>query len=561
MPLPLSHPPRPPLPRWLGRYELVRPLGAGATGQVVEAVLHGPRGFRKRVALKLLHGGIAVDPAQVAGLVREARFGAMLSHPNVVSTLELGEVDGVWFVAMELVPGRSLSAMLRQGSLSIAALIDVGIQVCAALSHVHELVEDGRHLRLVHRDVKPGNLLLHPAGFVRLADFGVAGLTAEIAGGTAGTPGYMAPEQIDGRAEPRSDLFGLGMTLLAATTGANPLGRGIPALRATGEIEARLADPAFLAPADRLLPGLGEVLRTALRHDPDLRWPTARALAIALRALRARAIGPALAELTVDLPAPEPPPAEVAATAPTHHRREAPLIGRDAELRALTVALDAPGVWTLVGPAGVGKTRLAAERSSSGTVWCDLVRARTVPELCAAVALELGADLRDADDPIDQVGRALAARGRVVVVLDNLEQVVDAAAAAIDRWATVAPHATLLGTSRAPLRIVGETVLEVPSLDGRSAAALFGAVRGRPVDPSEQAAVEEIARRVDGLPLAIELVAVRGRVLAVDTLLARLDDQLRLSTAGPRSGDPRHRTLHAAVGWSWDLLGAGEQAT
>ncbi|MCA9490597.1 MAG: serine/threonine protein kinase, partial [Myxococcales bacterium] len=184
------------LPRRLGRYELVRVLGRGAAGVVVQAVLHGPAGFRKRVALKLLHASHGEDEARVAELIREARLGGLLSHPNVVSTLELGQVDGRWFVSMELVRGASLSALGRDGPMSPAAVVDAGIQLCAALSHVHELRDDGdRPLRLIHRDVKPGNLLLDRSGLLRLADFGIAGLSAELGGGAAGTPGYLAPEQ------------------------------------------------------------------------------------------------------------------------------------------------------------------------------------------------------------------------------------------------------------------------------------------------------------------------------------------------------------------------------
>ncbi|MEQ1567578.1 MAG: protein kinase, partial [Myxococcota bacterium] len=561
-----SEPRDPEAPPWLGRYELVRTLGRGASGRVMEAVLHGPRGFRKRVALKLLHPRAALDGDEVTQFAHEARFGALLSHPNVVSTFELGQVDGVWFVAMELVKGKSLSQLLRSGPLPPAALLDVGIQVCAALSHVHELVEDGRPLRLVHRDVKPGNLLVDTTGVVRLADFGVAGIAAEGGGRTSGTPGFMAPEQIDGRAEPRSDLFALGMTLLSCAAGSNPFGRGREAIDATLDVERALATPELLHIAEHVVPGLGGVLYAALRRDPEHRWPDARAMAQALRSLRSAAAGASLAELAIEGPAPASEPV-APVTVATLHRRDPPLVGRTGALGRLREAIARPGIVTLVGPGGVGKTRLVAELVQGGVtagggpteyVWCDLVSCRSLTELCVSVATSLGTDLREGD-PAEQIGRAIGARGRVALVLDNLEQVLDVAAPAIARWATLAPAAALVCTSRAPLRVTGEELLEVEPLEPSDAEALFSAIRGRPVEASERAAVRELIRRVDGLPLAIELVAVRSKVVPVGTLFERFDDRLRLTAAGPRTADPRHRTLQATIQWSWELLGAPER--
>src|SRR5688572_6131053 len=134
----------------IGRYELVRRLGRGASGEVWEAVLLGPHGFRKPVALKRLRGGL--EGEALAALFREARLGALLQHPNLVATYALEEVDGAWQIAMELVRGPSAGELLRAGPLSGARVVDLGAQVCAALAYAHGIVADGLPNGLVHRD-------------------------------------------------------------------------------------------------------------------------------------------------------------------------------------------------------------------------------------------------------------------------------------------------------------------------------------------------------------------------------------------------------------------------
>jgi hypothetical protein len=257
----------------VGACELVRLLGVGGMGEVWEAVLHGPAGFRKEVAVKLLHASPSEQDRAL--LVREARLGARLQHPNVVGVLGLGEVDGAWHVVMELVRGPSIAQLVRDGPLAPSLVLDVGAQVASGLAHIHGLVVDDRPAGLVHCDIKPENLLLDEYGVVKLADLGIAALGGErhLA---AGTLGYMAPEQVDGRPEARSDLFALGATLYVLATGARPFERS---LRALAGLDRRLDDPAFAAEVDARVPGL----RRRRRAVPALR---ARA---ALR-LRRRAV-------------------------------------------------------------------------------------------------------------------------------------------------------------------------------------------------------------------------------------------------------------------------------
>lgn len=186
----------------IGRYHRVRSLGRGGQGQVDEAVLHGPGGLRKRVALKLLAGG--------DGLRREASIAGLLRHPHLVDVYEVGEQDGVWFCAMELCSGGSLA---ERGALPPRAVVEIGLQVCAALQYAHE------ELALVHLDLKPSNLLLD-GEVVKVADLGMAQAAGFSDRRRGGTLGYMAPEQAQGRpVDARSGVFALGVTLVELATG------------------------------------------------------------------------------------------------------------------------------------------------------------------------------------------------------------------------------------------------------------------------------------------------------------------------------------------------------
>ncbi len=124
----------------LGRYELRHRLGKGGHGEVWAALLHGPMGFRRPVALKVLPA-VAAASADREGLMQEARLGALVSHPNVVSTLELGEQDGRWFMAMDLVAGLTADQLRRKGPLPAAALVDLGVQTCHGLAYIHQLCD------------------------------------------------------------------------------------------------------------------------------------------------------------------------------------------------------------------------------------------------------------------------------------------------------------------------------------------------------------------------------------------------------------------------------------
>jgi oligoendopeptidase F len=190
------------LPADFGRYRLLEVLGQGGMAKVFLAELQGPAGFRKQVAVKVLVPWEGGGPDSPDGLfLREARVGGLLRHPNIVDVYELGEQAGALYFAMEVVRGPTLRQFVRaRGALSPRATLELGLQLCSALSYAHALLVDGEWAGLVHRDIKPANILLTPEGLAKISDFGIAQVPAwvrEPSGRFQGTPAYASPEKLD----------------------------------------------------------------------------------------------------------------------------------------------------------------------------------------------------------------------------------------------------------------------------------------------------------------------------------------------------------------------------
>jgi len=262
-------------------------------------------------------------------------------------------------------------------------------------------------------------------------------------------------------------------------------------------------------------------------------------------------------------------------------------VGRDTEVSRVLKNLGSARLVTLTGPGGVGKTRLAAEvsgRLAGGAWFVELAPVSDPAEVAYAVLGTLGVRERviaprsgdPRTGPLDRLAAALADRDDVLI-LDNCEHVIDAAAALAGRVLAACPRVRIVATSRQPLRIDGETLCPVPPLPVPSLSSVGGSYESfasvrllrdraaavRPdfdLDAGNAAAVTRICRALDGMPLAIELAAVWLRTLTPAQLAERLDDRFALLTGGSRTALPRHRTLRAVVDWSWDLLEPGEQA-
>ena len=271
------------------RYERGPLLGRGGMAEVYAAT---DRRLRREVAIKLLLPAMAARPDVCRRFEAEARAAASLTHPNAVAVFDTGEHDGAPYIVMERLPGETLADRLTAGPADPDRVRRLAHDVLGALSAAHAA-------GIVHRDVKPGNILLTPDGSAKIADFGIAtSLDADptSASHLIGTPAYLAPERLDGApASPRSDIYSLGVVLYEALAGAKPFAGDVQVAVAHA-IHERAHRPLTDARPD-VDAGLAGVVEQAMARDPEARFPSAAAMAAALAI-------PADAEHTQVLPLP-----------------------------------------------------------------------------------------------------------------------------------------------------------------------------------------------------------------------------------------------------------------
>ena len=258
-----------------GRYELGRVLGAGGMATVY---LADDRLLERQVAVKVLNSSYAQDSLAVARFRAEACTAARLSHPNIVAVFDSGSDAGVHYLVMEYVPGQSLAELLRRhGPLPPRRAAELTSQVCAALAAAHTR-------GVVHRDVKPGNVLLGGDGRLKVADFGIAKAAAAPAltgdGMVLGTAAYLSPEQAKGEpVDLRSDVYALGCVLYELLTGAPPFGSAAdspPVAVAIRQVSEPPEPPSRRNP--RIPAPLDAVVLTAMAKQPGQRYQSTQAM-------------------------------------------------------------------------------------------------------------------------------------------------------------------------------------------------------------------------------------------------------------------------------------------
>jgi predicted ATPase/tRNA A-37 threonylcarbamoyl transferase component Bud32 len=540
----------------IGRYEVIEQIGEGGMGVVYKA--RDPQ-LDRLVAVKLISPARRLDNEWRQRLVLEARAAAALDHPCIATVYEIGQMDdGTPFLAMAFYEGETLAACLKRGRLPVADAVRIGREIARGLAAAHAR-------GITHRDLKPANVLLTRSSDVKIVDFGIAkmpGVEQTQTGVVLGSIAYMAPEQIRGeKVDPPADIWAFGVLLSEMLTGQRPstsrLHDGSPAAPAPSSIRPeipatldRIVERALAArPADRYSDGLE--LLAALEYEPELRTASA-------------------SESDRRFQLPEP---------------ITRFFGRQQEVDDVLRRVGDARLSTLTGPGGTGKTRLALQvaalahdRFKDGVVFVSLAAIVDPTLVCTEIAHVLAVPERPAISPADSLAAFLNSR-QMLLVLDNFEHVVSAAPEILVLLTRCA-QLRILVTSRVPLRVAGEHEYPVPPLthpppQARMTATLlerFAATalfldRARAVCPAlatlgddQAGAVAEICTRLDGLPLAIELAAVRAKLFSPIAMLRRLERPLDLLKLGSRDQPARHQSLRQAIAWSYDLLTPEQQA-
>ena len=274
-----------------GRYELLKKLAAGGMGQVYLARQKGPVGFQKLLVVKRLLPHLSEDDEFIQMFLDEARIAALLNHPNIAQIYDLGEVDGIYYIAMEYVHGEAIAevnkrAVQRKGSMPLALKCRVISDAAAGLDAAHHARSpSGRKLALIHRDVSPQNVLVGFNGSVKIIDFGVAKATGKLSQTTAGQikgkHAYMSPEQAKGESlDHRSDVFGLGTVFYELLTGLRLFKRESELATLKAVVSTKIAPPSEVAPG--IPKALDAVVLKALARNRDERFATAGDMQLAI---------------------------------------------------------------------------------------------------------------------------------------------------------------------------------------------------------------------------------------------------------------------------------------
>ncbi|HLF55647.1 MAG TPA: protein kinase, partial [Thermoanaerobaculia bacterium] len=564
----------------VSRYRIVSKLGGGGMGVVYEAE---DTELGRHVAIKFLPEQTAKSPDALERFKREARAASALNHPHICTVHDVGVHDGQPYLVMERLSGQTLRHAIGERGMAVDRVIALGEQIADALATAHRA-------GIVHRDLKPANLFVTERGDAKVLDFGLAKMSSPQtsgpvtgdaptvagdflteAGTTLGTVAYMSPEQARGReVDERSDLFSLGVVLYEMATGRLPFEGGNTAelfasILRTDPVPPTRWNPEVAAP-------LEAIVLKALEKDPALRYQSAAELRGDLRRL--------IRDASREHPASPREEGGIASKPPP--TPSTPLLGRQASLDLAAARLRGGAcVLTVTGYGGTGKTRFASELFNrlapeypGGAAFVSLASVTAAAEVLPTVATALEIAEAHGRSALDALATVVGDR-RVLLLLDNLEQVLDAATDLAELVARC-PSLQLITTSRAPLKIGVESEFALPPLELPAETASLAALgvcpsvalfvqraekvrNGFALTAENAESITAICRRLDGLPLALELAAARVRILEPAALLQRLDHALDLLTSGDRDLPLRQRTLRAAISWSYSLLDAAEQ--
>src|SRR6266487_1727517 len=563
----------------LGNYRLLRLLGRGGFADIYL----GEHVYLKSLAaLKILR--MSLSDEERTAFLKEAQTLTQLAHPNIVRVLDFAVEDDQPYLVMDYAPNGSLRELYPSGSrLPLDSIIVYVSQVASALQFAHDK-------GFVHRDVKPENMLLGTRSEVLLSDFGISVFasrteplysTNHIGQSVAGTSRYMAPEQLQGHPQPASDQYALGVVVYEWLCGTSPF-HGT--LIEVAMQHLTMPPTPLREQLPELAPAIEQVVLRELAKEPEQRFTRVQDFAVALQDAALAPSTPLTSHAPIEegkglLNVVKPEPLWKVPTTFTS------FIGREQDVAAIGAMLLRPEVrlLTLAGIGGIGKTRLALQvakqmRSSFADGICFVWLASTSdPALIPSIIAETLSIQQVGNLSIFEQVTLFLHDKQLLLILDNFEQLVTAASLLEDLLAAC-PALKIVVTSRTVLRLRAEfeyplEPLTLPDL-GRSpndtgirqstAIALF-VQSAQMVNPNFQLTqsnariVAEICVQLDGLPLAIELVAARIRLLPPQALLSRLSRRFEVLTGGAVTLPVHQQTLRNTLKWSYDLLDANEQ--
>lgn len=555
---------------FIGRYEILSIIGKGAMGEVYKANLHGPAGFRKRVAIKALTTHLGRDSEKHrTDLIQEAQIGGLLQHSNIVNVFELIEEQHKHYIVMELIEGPSVKDLIRQSPVPMRVAIDIVKGSLRGLNHAHHYSAKSG---VIHRDIKPSNILISSSGIPKIADFGLAkiqGKDTHEKTGIYGTPFYMSPEAARGEeVDNRSDLFSLGLILYELLTGKRVLEgvSGLAVLLRVQNIDDVIMDAAPMQEWSKSCPELYDFLLRILKADFNLRFNTAAEALAALRAIPLH--GPSLEDWLFPIQESGSVASMISEGMDDDSKSdilklEIPilnknLIGREKELSLIQAHLKKEGTLICVkGPAGIGKTSLVSEcipllsKRFDNIWWVPAREMKTLDELGSNLIQIAGAGNNLQHSSYKQaMVDLLSTQERLLLIIDAPEQLIAPLREAIPTWQAANKELNIILSSREKLGIEDEILLDVPSLSPDSALKLLHQITAeKDVDLKDSPILRQVLHFLEGHPLAIQLAAHQLSIHSPEHVLDTLQEtSLSQST-----------TMRDALNLSWKTLSREEQ--
>lgn len=570
------------------RYEIGELLAEGGHGEVY---LGRDQTTGETVVIKRIKPELITPESEFLTRFRqEGEILSRLNHPNIVRMLDTFYRQDQYHIVIEYVPGGSLRQRLKSNApLEPAQAITIALELADALSRAH-------HLGIIHRDLKPENILIAADGTPRLTDFGVAHLTRQDSrltrtGAILGSPNYISPEIIqDEEIDGRSDIWSLGVVLYEMLTGTTPFGGSQIVTTLFNIINE--SEPSLLDVRPDLPLGLVNLVHNMLKKEPTQRPASMRQVAAVLEAIR-EGRSPKLPP-TYFTPTTGPQAPIIHKATPTHPptphflpHHTTSFVGREEELaqiRRLLIEEESCRLLTLVGPEGVGKTRLAVEAAArllqafpDGVYFVSLEAVNSAELIVPTIAESLRLQFAGPAAPMIQLIRHVQSK-KILLVADHLEQPLQGGRV-ISQLLQLAPNLTFLITLRQRLQLTEEWSYELSGLSLPESTAItdpaglerYGATqlflkrarRARAdftLQNNDASNIINICRLLDGSPLGIELAAPWVRSLPLGEIAAGIKDAID-HLAASDSGSTDHLRLKAVFAQTWITLTTAEQET